>query len=141
VDRSTIKGTQRITAGSDGVKRIARLLGFFLGGALFWVLVTLYYKQAFTPPNDLFAERTITDVLANLISLPRWSAISGRVISEISQYDGRIAVILAFVALAIGFTKGKRIFLAAGWLVLGLVLLQYMGIFALTPMTWPGTWM
>lgn len=114
-------------------RAIAGRLGMFLAGALPWLLVTVYYKLAFAPLNDLFAARTISEVLDKLLSLARWNEIGGRVIQSISQYDGRIFVLLALMALAVGVSKERNLPVAAGWLVVGLIALQYMVIYAITP--------
>ena len=112
---------------------ILRPLGLFLLGGLPWLLVTFFYKQAFTPPNDLFAYRSLGAMLGSMMQLGRWSDILGRMLGQLSQYDGRILFILALVSLVVGLVKGPRLPSGAGWLVLGLVLLQYIAIYSLTP--------
>jgi len=112
---------------------ILRPLGLFLLGGLPWLLVTLLYKQAFTPPNDLFAYRALGEILTSMLQSWRWSDILGRMLGQLGQYDGRLLLLLALVALVVGFIKEPGLPSGAGWLALGLVLLQYLAIYSLTP--------
>lgn len=117
----------------DGHLSPARAALLFLAGVLPWALLTAFYKLAFTPANDLFAARTSTEMLADLLSVERWQMILETATEGLSQFDGRIFFLLALFILLVGLVKESKVVLGAGWLVLALLFLQYLGIFAITP--------
>ena len=105
----------------------------FLAGGLPWILVTLYYKLTFKVPNEFFVSRTVTNVLTDLLDVSRWMHAIERAVSQINLQDGRIFILLVLVALVTGTVKQHRLSAAAGFLVVGLVGLQYLTIFVISP--------
>ena len=108
-------------------------LCLFLAGGLPWILVTLYPKLMFKTPNDLFVGRTHTTILTNLLDVSRWMYAIERAVSQINLHDGRILVLLVLVALVTGTVKQYKLSAVVGFLVLGLMGLQYLTIFVITP--------
>jgi len=105
----------------------------FLAGGLPWILVTLYFKLTFKVPNEFFGGRTVANVLTDLLDMSRWMHAIERAASQINLQDGRIFILLVLVALVTGTVKQHRLSAAAGFLVLGLVGLQYLAIFVISP--------
>jgi hypothetical protein len=105
----------------------------FLAGALLWILVTLYFKLTFKMPTEFFVGRTVTNVLTDLLDVSRWMHAIERAVSQINLQDGRIFILLILVALVTGTVKQHQLSAAVGFLVLGLVALQYLASFVISP--------
>ena len=90
-------------------------------------------KLMFKTPNDLFVGRTHTTILTNLLDVSRWMYAIERAVSQINLHDGRILVLLVLVALVTGTVKQYKLSAVVGFLVLGLMGLQYLTIFVITP--------
>ncbi len=126
--------------GQAAQSRRARLRSLWpFGLGLLLPLVTLAaFKLALAPTNDLFAEQTISGVLARLVDLSRYRTILAALGQNLWRFGNwrfpiLPALLLAGVLLFRGLRREDRFGLAVVLLSTAVTLAGYFGVYLITP--------
>lgn len=106
----------------------------FLGGLAIPLAAVLLFKVSLAPPGDLISGQSLAEMLAKTLDPSRWGIILGAILQTLPQLGGwswPAVWILPLGLLLVGQAKswlGSLI-----WLIPGLTLLGYIGVYLITP--------
>jgi hypothetical protein len=131
-----------LTARKGGTRAAALKLRSLLIGLLPIAIVIALFKIAYAPPNDLLAPAATTPLISRLTDLSRWRAILVKlVVGGIGFGEWRpvgnvllpVPVIMFAWRLLAGRSKERPAGIAVGWSSAAVMLLGYVGAYAVTP--------
>ncbi len=119
-----------------GLRNSVRTLGFFLIGLLPVLLVVLYFKARYAPPNDLFGSHDLGPFIARLKDSHRYALIARAFGNELLRWgNGLTAVFVVYlVASGVRSRRPHPTFVSAGFIALALMFVGYFFVYVLTPL-------
>ena len=124
------------TLSKRGFRDSVRTLGFFLFGLIPVLLVILYFKVRYAPPNDLFGSHDLGPFLARLRDSHRYALIARAFGNELLRWGNGLTAVFVIYLVARGVTSRRPhpTFVSAGFIALVLMFVGYFFVYVLTPM-------
>ena len=133
---AAVAGLAATTLIRRGLRDSARTLGLFAIGLLPVLLVILYFKAHYAPPNDLFGSHDPGPFIARLTDPHRYALIARAFGNELLRWGNGLTAVFVVYLVARGAKSDRPLptFVSAGFIALALLFVGYFFVYVLTPM-------